>query len=79
MNWIKAGRKVTSDETVNYYQAAGARYTIESRKRAIPHANREGSWMYTSFYVLLGGEVLAEKQSLGSAKDFAEKHAEGTA
>lgn len=48
---------------------------IESRKRHIPHANREGTWDYTSYFVIKG-EKVKEKQSLADAKSLAERMTE---
>lgn len=44
---------------------------IESRKRHIPHANRQGTWDYTSYFVLRDGVELVEKHSLKDAKEYA--------
>ena len=76
--WEKTCREVTSEGTTNTYTGKGTDLTIESRKRRIPHANRSGSWMYTSFFVLQNGKELAEKNSLKDAKEFAENYESGS-
>ena len=54
MNWIKTGRSVHADGSAETrYEAAGTGFEIESRKRPIPHANGIGSWMYTSYHLIL--------------------------
>ena len=73
MVWTKTGRTVNEGCATVTYAAEGTPYTIESRKRPIPHANGRGSWDYTSYFVLKNGEELMEKQRLGDAKEFAER------
>lgn len=72
MVWTKTGKTVSLQGTTITYSAEGTPYTIESRKRPIPHAGGGGSWDYTSYFVLKDGEELIEKQRLGDAKVFAE-------
>jgi hypothetical protein len=71
--WKRTGRTVSKDGTTTIYHAAGTSFTIESRKRHIPHANRSGTWDHTSYWVLNNCEQLVEKQSLRDAKEYAEK------
>lgn len=56
LKWEKTGRTVRGDgsSTVTY-EAKGktAVYRIESRKLPIAHANRPGSWMYTSYFLIV--------------------------
>lgn len=73
MIWAKTGKTVSEGRTTVTYAAEGTPYTIESRKRPIPHANGRGSWDYTSYFVLKDGEELIEKQRLGDAKAYAER------
>lgn len=74
INWIKTGRTVTEDGSVTIYEADGhPAIRIESRKRQIPHANGVGSWTFTSYFVLLDGEEVAEKMRLTDAKEYAEE------
>lgn len=73
INWIKTGRTATEDGGITTYAAEGhPAIRIESRKRQIPHANGVGSWTFTSYFVLLDREEVAEKMRLTDAKEFAE-------
>ena len=78
MNWIKEGRIVNSEGTTIIYHASGTDISIESRKRHIPHANGEGTWDHTSYFVIQNGQKLAEKMSLRDAKEYAEQITEVT-
>ncbi len=75
-NWKKAGTIVHEQgRTVIYKpdpEPRHARFTIESRKRAIPHSNRSGTWDFTSYFVCRDGVDLIEKNSLADAKREAE-------
>lgn len=71
--WIKEGRTVSPRGTTNTYRLVGTMYSVESRKRPIPHANGSGSWLYTSYFVLRDGRQLVEKYSLKDAKEYAEQ------
>lgn len=75
MRWLKAGKTVNAEGTTIIYELENTGYTIESRKRHIPHANgRSGTWDYTSYFVLKNGQELIEKYSLKDAKEYAMKH-----
>ena len=79
VKWIKAGKRVSvGNGTTITYKLEGTPYTVESRKRPIPHANRSGTWDHTSYFVLKDGAEVAEKHTLGYAKEFAEALVEGT-
>ena len=53
IKWEKTGREVKANgESTTTYTSADGRFRIESRKRAIPHANREGHWMHTSYFLI---------------------------
>lgn len=73
MKWERTGRKVKANgESITYYKSDDGRFSIESRKKAIPHANgRPGFWMFTSYFLIKDG---AEKEyfSLKDAKAAAE-------
>lgn len=73
LKWVKIGRTVSPEATVNIYAALGTQLTIESRKKRIPHANGVGYWEKTFFYVLENGKELKMLYSLADAKDYAEK------
>lgn len=73
MNWAKTGKTVSAEGTIITYELSGTPYTVESRKRHIPHTNgRPGTWDHTSYFVLNEGEEVIEKYSLADAKKFAE-------
>ena len=73
MKWIKAGKTVIVGKgTTTTYRLEGTPYTVESRKRPIPHANGVGTWDHTSYFVLKDGAEVAEKFTLGRAKEYAE-------
>ena len=71
--WIKEGRTVSPRGTTNTYRLIGTMYSVESRKRQIPHANGIGTWQHTSYFVLRDGRQLVEKYSLKDAKEYAEQ------
>lgn len=74
MTWIKTGKAVSNEGTTITYSLSGTDYTIESRKRHIPHAGgRSGTWDHTTYFVLDDVEEVIEKYSLADAKAFAEK------
>lgn len=53
IKWEKTGHEVKANgETTTTYTSADGRFEIESRKRAIPHASREGYWMHTSYFLI---------------------------
>jgi hypothetical protein len=68
--WVRTARRVNSDGTTIIYENPESIYTIESRKRHIPHANRSGTWDHTSYFVLRDGEEIIEKFSLRDAKAY---------
>lgn len=75
--WIRTSRRVNSDGTTITYENPESIYTIESRKRHIPHAgNRPGTWDHTSYFVLWEGHEVKELYSLKDAKEYAEKYME---
>ena len=68
--WEKAIAVVNGEgRTITYINPASS-YTIESRLRHIPHANRSGTWDHTSYFVLKDGEEITEKSTLKGAKQF---------
>lgn len=73
IKWVKMGTTVNSEGRTTFYEAESAPLTIESRLRHIPHANRNGTWDHTTYYVLKNGQEVAEKNSLKDAKEYAEK------
>ena len=76
MTWEKTGKTVHADgSSVITYRPKdieGTDLHIESRKRAIEHANRGGVWFYTSYWII-DGNYEREYWSLKDAKAVAEK------
>ncbi len=73
MKWTKTGRWVGSNgESTTFYESDDRRFGIESRKRAIPHANRSGYWMHTSYWLIPADGEPKEYWSLTDAKKAAE-------
>lgn len=73
IRWVKTGREVNAEGSTTYYEGAGTPYSVESRKRHIPHANRSGTWDHTSYFVMKDGEEIKERYTLKEAKAFAEE------
>lgn len=71
MEWKKIGKIVTDEGTTITY-ASGTAYTIESRKRHIPHANGVGTWDHTTYHILRDGVEVGKQYSLSDAKYLAE-------
>lgn len=72
IKWVKMGKTVSPEGTTITYEAVDHPFTIESRKRHIPHANGIGTWDHTSYFVIFLGKEVAEKYSLKDAKEYAE-------
>lgn len=74
INWKRTGRQdEPNGGSTTFYDSDDGRIRIESRKRAIAHANnRGGYWLHTSYFLIANG---AEKEfySLRDAKEAAEK------
>lgn len=69
MAWKKTGRSVKANgESTTYY--SNGTYQIESRKKAIPHANgRTGCWMHTTYFLIRPDGTEKEYYSLKDAKE----------
>lgn len=77
MKWVKINKVVKGNgDTTITYRLEGTPYTVESRKRQIPHANARGTWSFTSYFVLRDGVEVTEKYTLGDAKRYAESWSE---
>ena len=74
MKWTRTG-KVVDDEgtTVICGNEAYPDYTIESRKRHIPHSNGIGTWDHTTYHVLKDEKEVGQYYSLRSAQEHAER------
>ena len=56
------------------YQAKDCRFEIESRRRKIPHANGEGYWYHTSYFLIdVNTGFEREFMRLDAAKKAAEE------
>ena len=75
MKWIRAQRTVHGNgEAEILYESDGTPVKVESRKKAIPHANgRSGCWMRTTYFVIRPDGTEEEHWSLARAKEIAEK------
>lgn len=72
IEWKKTG-KIVSDEGTTITYSSGTAYTIESRKRHIPHAGgRSGTWDLTTYHILRDGVEVGKQYSLSDAKYLAE-------
>ena len=72
MNWIKIDKKVNDEGTTIVYGCSSG-YTIESRKRHIPHASGSGTWDHTSYFVIdPDGKEIKICTTLKDAKDYVE-------
>lgn len=74
VRWLRTG-KVVDDEgtTVIYSNEAYPDYTIESRKRHIPHSNWVGTWDHTTYHVLLAGAEVKQMYSVRSCMEWVER------
>ena len=52
-NWKQTGKTIraTGEKTITY-EKPGNPNVIESRKERIPHANGEGFWYHTSYWLI---------------------------
>ncbi len=72
MIWKKTGRAVMgTGESTTYYESDDGRFRIESRKRNILHANRDGYWQHTSYFLIREDGSEKEYWSLKDAKEAA--------
>ena len=69
MAWKKTGRSVKANgESITYY--SNGTYNIESRKKAIPHANgKPGCWMHTTYFLIRPDGTEKKYYSLSDAKE----------
>ena len=78
MKWERTEKHVFADGSTNVvYRVEGCPVTVESRKRAIPHANGSGFWWHTHYVTIdpTGAERVFQK--LQYAKEYAESWEEG--
>lgn len=73
LKWEKAVHTIHPDGSADLrYVAEGTDFKIESRKRAIPHANRSGYWWHTTYFLLRPDGTEKEYVTLRRAKEAAE-------
>ena len=70
--WEKIDKSVNSEGTTITYRGVGTQLLIQSRKRHVPHANREGTWEHTTYVVLDNGKEVVTKYRMMDAKQYAE-------
>ena len=73
INWVRTGKYVDESGTTTYYKGVDTPFTIQSRKRHIPHANGVGYWDHTTYWVVKDGVGIKERYSIGDAKEYAEQ------
>lgn len=78
LKWERVKKHVFTDGSTNVvYKANGCPVTIESRKRAIPHANGSGFWWHTTYVCIAPNGAEKECWRLQYAKEYAEAWEEG--
>lgn len=71
IKWTKGGKLIRQDMTINIYYYGETGYTVESRKKQIPHANgRAGTWEHTTYFVVKDGEDVKEFWTLKDAQVY---------
>lgn len=71
IKWTKGGKLIRQDMTINIYYYGETGYTVESRKKQIPHANgRAGTWEHTTYFVVKDGEDVKEFYALKDAQAY---------
>lgn len=75
MNWDKIGTKIyaNGERTVTYQFLS---MMIESRRRIVPHANRPGGWLNTTYFLIWPDGYEEEYHTLREAKEAGEKELE---
>lgn len=71
LKWEKTGRSVSAGMTITTYEAPDSMYRIESRKKAIRHANGSGVWYHTTYFLIDESGEEKEYWRLQDAKDAA--------
>lgn len=73
MKWKITGKTINAEGTTIVYSAEGTPFTIESRKRHIPHAaGRPGTWDHTTYVVICRGFDVKTFYRLSDAKEWVE-------
>lgn len=78
--WQRGGTTTSAEGKTVLYWLPGTEFEIESRTRHIPHANKIGTWDYTTYVVTRRkngqSEDLKVLHRLIDAKEWAEKEAD---
>ena len=75
IKWMRAGQEILDNgESTVFYRSKDGRFSIESRKRAIPHANgKPGCWYHTTYWLTDGNDGTEKEYfALKDAKEAAE-------
>lgn len=74
VKWEKSEVTVHGDggKTIRY-EAEGVDRAVESRKRAVPHADGVGCWFATTYFIIRPDGTEKEFYSLAAAKEAAER------
>jgi len=72
--WVKTGTtiKANGEKTIRYESFRNTN-AIESRREAIPHANRSGVWFRTTYFLIRPDGTEKEYFTLKAAKEAAEE------
>lgn len=72
--WVKTGTtiKANGEKTIRYESFRNPN-AIESRREAIPHANRSGVWFRTTYFLMKPDGTEKEYFTLKAAKEAAEE------
>lgn len=72
--WVKTSTviKAIGEKTIRY-ESSQTTNKIESRREAIPHANRSGVWFRTTYFLIRPDGTEKEYYTLKAAKEAAEK------
>lgn len=74
MQWVKVWHGQKNGMRTIRYTADDSRFEIESRRRRIPHANGEGYWYHTSYFLIdVNTGFEREYMRLDAAKKAAEE------
>lgn len=77
MTWYQAAKTIKGNgERTILYKCAGSRCMIESRRKAVPHADGRGVWFHTTYFLIRPDGTEKEFYKLSDAKQAAETEAE---
>lgn len=74
--WTQTGKHINGrGEKTIAYEAAGIPARVESRKVRVPHANGQGYWFHTTYFVVREDGTEKEYWRISEAKEAAERGA----